>query len=163
MYDDKFLDAVETVLKHEGGYVWDKVDLGGETNFGISKRSYPNEDIKNMTRDRAIKIYFDDYWKRGGYDKIDDVDVSAKVFDASINMGRKRANKLLQKALNHMGESLVVDGIIGQYTLATCNKCNNIILLDKYKDEMMYFYNKIIRKNPAMSKYRNGWAKRAYS
>lgn len=42
----KFDDAVEIVLKHEGGYVNDKKDPGGETNMGISKRAYPHIDIK---------------------------------------------------------------------------------------------------------------------
>ena len=31
----KFDDIIEITLKHEGGYVHDPKDLGGETNFGI--------------------------------------------------------------------------------------------------------------------------------
>ena len=41
-----FNEIIEVVLKHEGGYVNDPNDLGGETNFGITKRFYPNVDIK---------------------------------------------------------------------------------------------------------------------
>ena len=58
-----FNDIIEHVLNHEGGYVDDPSDLGGETNFGIAKRFYPNVDIKNLTRDEAKNIYFEDYWK----------------------------------------------------------------------------------------------------
>ena len=48
-----FKDAVDLVLLHEGGYVHDPKDKGGETNYGISKRAFPNEDIKALTRDLA--------------------------------------------------------------------------------------------------------------
>jgi lysozyme family protein len=34
-----FDTAVELILKHEGGWVKDENDPGGETNFGISKRA----------------------------------------------------------------------------------------------------------------------------
>ena len=33
----KFNQIIEKVLNHEGGYVDDPNDPGGETNFGISK------------------------------------------------------------------------------------------------------------------------------
>ena len=41
-----FNEIIEVVLEHEGGYVNDPDDAGGETNFGIAKRWYPNVDIK---------------------------------------------------------------------------------------------------------------------
>ena len=31
-----FNEIIEVVIKHEGGYVNDPNDLGGETNFGIT-------------------------------------------------------------------------------------------------------------------------------
>ena len=46
-----FEEIIEEVLKHEGGYVHDSNDLGGETNFGITKRFYPYLDIKNLTKE----------------------------------------------------------------------------------------------------------------
>lgn len=42
LYDEAFKE----VLGFEGGYVDDPEDKGGETKFGISKRSYPYVDIK---------------------------------------------------------------------------------------------------------------------
>ena len=52
-----WLIIIEKVLKHEGGYVNDPTDLGGETNFGITKRFYPDVDIKNLTKEQAVEIY----------------------------------------------------------------------------------------------------------
>ena len=44
-----FDEIISVVLHHEGGYVNDPKDPGGETNYGISKRAYPDVDIKNLT------------------------------------------------------------------------------------------------------------------
>ena len=43
----QFDDIIEVVLHHEGGYVNDPKDPGGETNFGVAKRSHPDVDIAN--------------------------------------------------------------------------------------------------------------------
>ena len=43
-----FDEIIDLTLEHEGGYVHDPSDLGGETNFGIAKRFYPDVDIKNL-------------------------------------------------------------------------------------------------------------------
>ena len=52
-----YKEIISKVLEHEGGYVNDPKDLGGETNFGITKRWYPDLDIKNLTKEDAIEIY----------------------------------------------------------------------------------------------------------
>ena len=99
-YPEEFKDGVIQVLNHEGGYVNDPQDPGGETKFGISKRAYPNVDIKNLTRKQAIKIYYDDYWIKTGV-----VFLPKKLrqiyFDMTINMGRSRATKILQETCNN--------------------------------------------------------------
>ena len=43
---ETFNEIIETVLTHEGGYVNDPTDLGGETKYGITKKFYPSVDIK---------------------------------------------------------------------------------------------------------------------
>jgi len=53
-----------SILRHEGGYVNNPNDPGGETKYGISKRSYPNVDIKNLTPEQALEIYHRDFWPR---------------------------------------------------------------------------------------------------
>jgi len=52
-----FEEIIEFTLKYEGGYVNDPDDPRGETNFGISKRTYPNVDIKNLAREEVMEIY----------------------------------------------------------------------------------------------------------
>ena len=52
-----FDEIIDITLKHEGGYVHDPKDLGGETNFGIAKRFYPEVDIKNLTKEEVGQQY----------------------------------------------------------------------------------------------------------
>ena len=45
----RFDAAFKALIDHEGGYVNHPKDPGGETKFGISKRSYPTLDIAALT------------------------------------------------------------------------------------------------------------------
>jgi len=58
-----FDTAFTRLLGHEGGYTNNPADPGGETNWGICKRSYPLLDIKNLTREQAAGIYYKDFWQ----------------------------------------------------------------------------------------------------
>lgn len=162
-YSQKFLDAVTIVLKDEGGYVWDKNDAGGETNFGISKRSYPNVDIKGLTKDGAIAIYYSDFWCKGPYETLADSALASKVFNTAVNAGQSRAIKLLQQAANAQGANLTVDGLAGPKTIAAINAMHGPSVLQSYRDAQAAFYLAIIAKDPTQAKFKNGWIKRAYS
>ena len=81
-----FDEIIEIVLEHEGGYVNDPDDPGGETNFGVSKRAYPNVDIKNLTEDAAKDIYRRDYWDRNHCEDLPD-ELRHVYFDMCINQG----------------------------------------------------------------------------
>tara|TARA_R100000657_G_C4591809_1_gene50458 strand:- start:11 stop:262 length:252 start_codon:yes stop_codon:yes gene_type:complete len=82
----RFEDCIDKVLEHEGGYVNDPNDLGGETNFGVSKKAYPGLDIKNLTRDEAKEIYRKDYWERYKIEKMPE-GLRYIYFDMVLNMG----------------------------------------------------------------------------
>lgn len=99
------------VLEHEGGYVNHPSDPGGETKFGISKRSYPGEDIKGLTKERAGQIYLRDFWNPVRGDELP-AGVDLCVFDSSVNSGRSRGVKWLQRAL-----VIEADGAIGPETI----------------------------------------------
>lgn len=111
-----FDEAFEELIGHEGGYVNDTRDPGGETKYGISKRAYPGEDIKNLTLERAKKIYFHDYWGSAGCDTLPPA-LKFDMFDMAVNSGVTQAIKTLQKTV---GETQ--DGIIGPKTLMALYK-----------------------------------------
>lgn len=107
-----FRKAVALILKHEGGYVHDPRDPGGETNFGISKRAYPHEDIKAMTAERAAFLYHRDYWQAIRGDELP-YPLALITFDMAVNAGVGAAIRLLQRALK-----VEADGKLGPVTLA---------------------------------------------
>lgn len=93
-----FDDAFERVLGHEGGYSNDPNDPGGETNWGISKRAYPNVDIKNLTREGAKALYLQDFWRRLDADLLPD-GVAFQLFDFAVNSGIETAVRYLQRTV----------------------------------------------------------------
>ena len=90
--------AIARVLANEGGYTPGLPgDPGGETNFGISKRSYPNVDIKALTRASAIAIYQRDFWVTVHADAMPAV-LQFQALDFAVNAGIGTAIRKLQAA-----------------------------------------------------------------
>lgn len=145
-----FNKAFERVIGHEGGYVNDPNDPGGETRYGISKRAYPNEDIKNLTLDRAKELYRRDYWDRLKLDQLPE-EIRFDLFDAGVNSGLTAAAKFLQRACK-----VKDDGIIGNQTIAAANAMEPYRLdarLSAYR--LMYLTDL-----PGWVHYGKGWARR---
>lgn len=121
MMPDTFDSAIAVVLRHEGGYMNDPDDPGGETNFGISKRSYPDTDIRNLTREQAAEIYRRDFWDANHCGEINDPGIALGLFDFAVNAGGGRAIGILQKSLCETGSTVSVDGKIGPKTIYAVN------------------------------------------
>lgn len=111
-----FDKAFGVVLGHEGGYVNHPRDPGGETKWGISKRAYPREDIKNLTVERAKELYKRDYWDACRCGEMP-ASVGLIVFDAAVNCGVSRSTKWLQQSVG-----AAADGFIGPATMAALQK-----------------------------------------
>ena len=153
----KFDDIIEKVLQHEGGYVNDKDDLGGETNYGITKRFYPHLDIKNLTREQAKEIYYKDYWIPSKASKLP-TDLRYAYFDCVVNTGQYRAVKILQQACNNKNTfEIKEDGKIGAATISACKKLE----ADRFISYRILFYSLLISDNPTQEKFWYGWYKRA--
>lgn len=136
----RFDSCVEFILKAEGGYVNDKYDAGGETKYGISKRSYPDVNIKNLTLDDAKAIYKRDYWDACGCgDLKEPLDVI--VFDTAVNMGVGRAKEFYQKVQMALYES----------------ESNAVIAYLELRDKK---YNSIVASYPLQKRFLKGWHNR---
>ena len=107
-----FETVVSMVLDHEGGYVNHPSDPGGQTNYGISKRAYPELDIAGLTEEDAADIYKKDYWDRIKGDDLPAA-IACVVMDYAVNSGISRASKAIQSACG-IGNP---DGVIGPHTL----------------------------------------------
>lgn len=161
--EERFQQAIAIVLQHEGGYINIGADPGGETKFGISKRSYPDLDIRNLTREQAIEIYRRDWWDKLRLGEINDADLAAKVLDLSVNVGREAGVKLLQRALRAAGKQVTIDGIMGPETLKAANETNPQIVLAALRSEAAGYYRLLVAQNPKLRVFEQGWLNRAYA
>lgn len=144
-----FDQAVDFVLRHEGGYVDHPKDPGGETNFGISKRAYPNLDIASLTIEQAKEIYFRDYYSKlpaGLPDRLANL-----VFDTAVNAGMSRAVRILQTAVG-----TYADGEWGPASQRALERHSEDEVLAKFCAERVMFYARL----ETFQTFGKGWVKR---
>lgn len=148
--DEAFLPFINRILGSEGGYVNNPADPGGETNWGIAKRSYPNVDIKNLTREGAIQIYHDDFWMRIGGDTLKPA-VTFQLLDAAVNHGIGNAIRMLQRAAG-----VLDDGHIGPVTMASINAMDVNDVVMRFNAERIEFYTRLA----TFATFGRGWCNR---
>lgn len=152
----KFEDIIEVVLEHEGGYVNDPKDPGGETNFGIARRSHPDVDIANLTKDGAKEIYKEVYWDKNKVESLSE-DLRHIYFDMCVNQGRGRAVKILQQTANAKGAGLKVDGGMGPMTIRAMDG----VELDRVRAYRVKYYADLVTRKPDLERFYFGWFRRA--
>ena len=151
-----FDEIIEQVLEHEGGYVNDPDDSGGETKYGIAKKFNPDVDIKNLTREGAKEIYYEQYWKPSKADKVPDR-LKHIYFDMVVNFGKSGAVKVLQQAAVSKGHNISVDGGIGPNTL----KAIQNVETDRVRSYRVLKFARIVINKPTQEKFWLGWFRRA--
>ena len=146
-----FDQAFERLMGHEGAYVNDPNDPGGETKWGISKRSYPDADIANLTRDQAKAIYFEDFWTRIHADEMYD-GVAFQALDFAINSGIETAVRYLQRAVG-----IADDGYWGPVTRAAVAKMSESDIIMRFVAARLDFWTRL----STWPTFGSGWARRA--
>ena len=120
---------IGAVLLAEAGYVNHPSDPGGETNYGITKQvavanGYYGP-MKDMPKDFAWSVYYDQYLGKPGYDKVLAYSpaVAEELVDTAVNTGVSRSSLWFQKALNSLNRggkdypSIIADGKVGSSTI----------------------------------------------
>jgi lysozyme family protein len=168
-----FNQAIGVILTHEGGWVNNKNDPGGATNYGISLRfvlsladhSYfdlnhdgqvNGDDIRIMPKELAIKVYKEQFWDKFGYGNIVNQTVATKIFDMCVNMGSGQAHKIVQRALG-----IADDGVLGNGSRAAINAQDPNALVPKICDGQKAFYNNLVAQKPQYQEFLSGWLYRA--
>lgn len=153
---------IDRVLKSEGDYSADRNDPGNwtgghvglgqlkGTNFGISAASYPNIDIKMLTRDEAIAIYRRDFWLPIGGDSLP-VAVAFSALDGAVNSGVSKSIMWLQQAAG-----VADDGKWGPITAGAIKAADPNDLLLKYNAYRLLFMTQL----SVWGNYSKGWARR---
>ena len=142
MKDEIFEKTLQFILEREGGYVNDPHDLGGETNKGITHNTYnayrkskglPLQSVKYITDDEVREIYYNNYYKASGADKLYSPKLAAYVFDTAVNMGVSRAITFLKQS----------NGDAEQFEKLRRSK-----------------YDEFVKFNPDQKRYLQGWNNR---
>lgn len=121
-----FDSSIARVLPLEGGYVNDPLDPGGETKFGISKRSYPRVDIKALTWEGAVDIYRTDFWLRVHADAMPPA-LQYQALDFAVNSSPETAVRKLQAAAG-----VADDGHWGPVTQAAVAALSPAVLMFRF-------------------------------
>ena len=143
-------------------------DPGGETKWGISKRSYPNIDIAALAFDDARDIYFADYWLSSGKQRscCDHMPwpLATVHFDCVVNVGNwkttrageplyhGRANMILQRALGADD-----DGAIGPATLVAMRAADPVVAAKRALQQRDMYY---AARDRWADQFRQGWYNR---
>lgn len=184
-----FTKAFAKTMGHEGGWVDDKDDPGGQTYKGVSRRNHPDwtgwkkidklrkrsDFPKCLDSDAELQaavqaFYKRNFWARFKGDKIADQALAEELFDTGVNMGVGQAVRFLQIALNLLNRNgllyldIEVDGGCGPKTckaLDTYLKHDKAELLLKVLNiQQGMQYLELMSENPVMEKYARGWLNR---
>nr|USU31522.1 glycoside hydrolase family 108 protein [Methylobacterium sp. OTU13CASTA1] len=121
MSAERYQDAINRVLVHEGGYVNDPRDPGGATMKGVTQRTFDgylkrtgksSRPVRSITPAEIATIYKKQYWDAIRGDELPE-GVDYVLFDGAVNSGPVQSVKWLQRALG-----VRVDGVIGEATVA---------------------------------------------
>lgn len=133
-----------------GGAV-DKGVLKG-TKFGISAARYPDEDIQNLSLERARELYMRDYWTPNRCELLP-WPWSAYLFDMAVNPGPGRPIAMdLQDALG-----VTVDGRIGPRTVDAARRANN-----RHEARLLVLRNKRFQRAMTADVHGDGWLARLF-
>lgn len=172
----KFFPAFERTLVHEGGWVHDPQDPGGETFYGISRKHHPNwagwkavdtlkelgklHDPLSPSMKSALENFYDaEFWIPLCLDRFPSVyqELAEQVFDFAVNAGKHRAGMTLQNCVNHFaeGDLLKVDGIIGPKTIWELTEILPQLLVVEYKRRRIAYYKSLNK-----PRFEAGWIRR---
>lgn len=157
-----FNDALDFVLKWEGGFVDNPHDRGGATNKGITQETYnhwriaqdlPVHSVRLIDDSEVRSIYWVDYWIKGRCDVMSRP-IAIAHFDGCVQHGVRQSSLFLQRAI-----PVRDDGVIGPRTLEALRKKDPKEITQTYINQRIVFYE-MLAKRPGQSRFLKGWMNR---
>ena len=161
---DDFKNAMKFILDHEKVMSRGKVvsehdprDPGGLTKYGIDQRSHPGVDVENLTEEKAMAIYWQE-WLKCKADKLP-WPLSFAYFDACVNSGVHQGVLLLQRTVGAKDDGIIGPATIGAaVTACTLKPATEVALAYCQKKEQ--FYVALCKAKPQYNYAKNGWLNR---
>lgn len=142
----------QDLYNDKGNWTGGEIGVGNlaGTNMSIAAptlsdwRGYPvtASEMQALTKAEALQIYKVKYWDAVKGDSIDSQTIANFLADMKSSAGGNGV-KQFQKSLNDLGESISVDGAVGQQTVDAANKKSVAELNNKYRDNMAAYYKSI--------------------
>lgn len=151
--------AFDLLMINEGGYVNNKHDKGGKTNYGVTQATFnvwnkikgrPLRDVRDIMLDEAKELYHEMYWLKFRCEMLPDA-LSIALFDFCVTSKPPRPTKFLQECLG-----VVADGIIGNQTICSAWSKPLKPIIDEYHKKRISYYMTL----PDWKYFGNGWGKR---
>lgn len=160
---------VDYIIAREGGFVDHPNDLGGITNYGITRstlaawRKVPRSDItyqhmRELSLADAREIYLAWYLMRPGFGSIFSFGLRLQVVDIAVNHGVTRAIQWMQKIAG-----VIEDGVMGPITLRAINEASSDSAFYALLRRRIEFYVNIVVNRPSQLVFLHGWMARALS
>lgn len=182
--------ALKTIFRNEGGYQCLRDDSGNwtggaigkgrlvGTKFGICAATYPKENIKALTIERAAFLYDRDFAAPIRLKDIKSQWLATAFLDTAVNCGPGTAAILVARTINVLngkGEDFAVDPSLGKAEVDWINsftatrwyeggkdKSRRALFGSVFKEMRSRRYVAIVRHNPKMLKWLPVWLERTY-
>lgn len=170
-----FNKAFQLMIAHEGGYVNDPDDPGGETYKGVARKIHSKWDgwtkidlLKrqadfpaNLDKDTGLQsdvahFYQVTFWDKMNGDQITNQEVANSIFDFGVNAGISTSASLAQMVIDAKS-----DGVIGPESVSAINNFDSDHFLSSFTVAKIARYVNIVKKRPTSRKYFYGWVLRA--
>jgi len=155
---DNWDDVIKLVIKEEGGFVNDKNDPGGMTNWGVTKKTLEDwcghevneQAMRNLIPADVYPLYQQRFWDVIGGD-ICPRGLDYALMDFAVNSGPARALRYVQTILD-----VEVTGKLDDATKAALADCDGAETASKLCDNRLEYLQKL----PTFDRYGKGWSAR---
>jgi len=156
--NSNFKQALEYLVKSEGGYVDNPKDPGGRTNLGVTQKVWESwvgresneKEMRALTKADVEPLYKRKYWDACRCDDLP-TGLDYLVFDFAVNAGVGRSAKTLQSCIG-----VSVDGQIGNQTIETTKKIAPSDLIEQFSEAKINFYKSLV----TFPTFGKGWLNR---
>jgi len=156
--NSNFKQALEYLVKSEGGYVDNPKDPGGRTNLGVTQKVWESwvgresneKEMRALTKTDVEPLYKRKYWDACRCDDLP-TGLDYLVFDFAVNAKVGRSAKTLQICVG-----VSVDGQIGNQTIEAIKKIAPSDLIERFSEAKINFYKSLV----TFPTFGKGWLNR---
>lgn len=163
-----YKNIIAFIKRAEGGYVNDPLDIGGETNKGVTYKTWisvfgnnAHEKFMIMNDEDWGVIFKKNYWNQMLGDQIHSQRIADIIVDWVWGSGKHYSEADVQDILIHaFDQHISEDGNFGPATINSINSVDEQKLWDEIIAKRLWFFNQCVISHPTNKKFLAGWKNR---